>query len=69
MIGFLRRGVDYIRKSNFNQLNVISMKENFLKVDLSDCMVSRYLKYLILEFVLAVVKKLKEKYQTHLDED
>lgn len=34
VIGLLRRGVEYIRKSNFNLMNLNEVKTNFLNVNL-----------------------------------
>lgn len=47
LIGYLIRGVDCIRKCNFNDLNILPTLKNLTPVDLSDCKLSRYLKYII----------------------
>jgi len=62
VIGLLRRGVEYIRKSNFNSLNVKDVQINFLNIDLGECKVSRFIKYLVYEYVVAVLKRFKERY-------
>ena len=69
VIGLLRRGVEYIRKSNFNSLNVKDVQINFLNIDLGECKVSRFIKYLVYEYVVAVLKRFKERYQPYIDFD
>lgn len=68
VLGFLIRGINYIRKSNFADLNVTPVKQSFLNIDLKDCMFSRYLKYLIFEFSIAVRKRFKERYEFYIEE-
>jgi hypothetical protein len=46
VIGFLLRGIDFIRRSNYCDLNLTPVGKNVANLDLSDCKVSRYLKYL-----------------------
>ncbi len=47
MVGYLIRGVDCIRKCNFSDLNIQPTTRNVTSVDLTDCKLSRYLKYLV----------------------
>jgi hypothetical protein len=67
VIGLLRRGVEYIRKRNFNSLNLREIKTNFLNVDLGECKVSRFIKYLVYEYIVAVLKRFKERYEPYID--
>lgn len=62
-LGLLLRGIDYIRRSNFCDLNLVSVGKNVTEVNLEGCKVSRYLKYLAYEFSQAVRKKQEERYQ------
>jgi hypothetical protein len=59
VIGLLRRGIEYIRKSNFHSLNVKDIKSNFLNIDLGECKISRFIKYLVYEYVVAVLKRFR----------
>ncbi len=69
VLGLLLRGVDYIRRSNFCDLNLMAVGKNVGRVDLSDCKLSRYLKYLAFEFALAVQKRQEMRYGEYLAED
>lgn len=66
VLGLLLRGIDYIRRSNFCELNLTPVGKNVTAVLLTDCKLSRYLKYLAFEFSQAVRKRQKEKYQEYL---
>lgn len=68
VLGFLLRGIDYIRKSNYSDLNIIAVGKNVTSTNLSDCKISRYLKYLAFEFAQAVRKRQEERYQEYLEE-
>jgi hypothetical protein len=67
-LGFLLRGIDHIRRSNFCDLNLAAVGKNITGLDLSDCKLSRYLKYLAFEFAQAVRKRQEERYSEYLEE-
>lgn len=70
MIGYLSASVDSIRKCNFNNLNILPTgPNNFARIDLSDCKISRYLKYLIFEFAVSLRRREREVYEEYLSED
>ena len=48
---------------------IASGPNNFARIDLSDCKISRYLKYLIFEFAVSLRKRESEVYEGYLSED
>jgi hypothetical protein len=69
MVGYLIRGVDFIRRCNFNNLNILPTATNLTGVDLRDCKLSRYLKYIIFEFAVCLRRREREVYEEYLSED
>lgn len=64
----LCNSIDLFRKINFHDLNITSLEKNFIGIDLSTCKVSRFIKYLIYEFCIAVLKQFRNRYEGYLEE-
>lgn len=63
------RGIESIRKCNFNELNILPTLRNVTPVEISDCKLSRYLKYIAFEFAVALRSREREVYEPYLNED
>lgn len=68
VISLLVNSIDLMRKINFNCLNINPVQKNFFGIDLTDCKISRFIKYLIFEFSISVLKQFKKRYECYLEE-
>ena len=49
-------------------MNIKAVEKNFLGIDLTSCKVSRFLKYIIYEFAITLIKNYRKRYEEYLEE-